>query len=650
MAIIKTYLGYGASIEEACFNFYDNPSLFYLTLGFTQNSGDTINCEMYTDSGNTIVADYGYYSNGDIIRFYNENESSYVLCESAICKKSEFLVGCCDNKLYKLKSGKSLLVDTLVSIKPVFFCYRVINTPYWYPKFSILNDDLGFYNYSKDNDCEIMECQPCSDFTGETINTCEPITLLPLQINCEVIDPTEENPISGVLDVAVVGGTQPYQIIWTLLDGTQVTASTVYNQPEGVYTVQVTDRYLDFSATTQCELKIDYNCTFSGSAEEFIPVELSKCYSPSGISGCSGLIGAPTGETNTYKQFTVWECDCPQIYDSGSNCECQCVNPHPRPVFTQLNTPSVLGAILYTTSDLSTQYEGYFMTGQNETNVYWAVNSTSVYCTYGQILPCLTCGSGSSGTSGISGISGQFCSNPISTEITTVTYSVILFSPATGTTSGVCERVTTILNSNQTVWYCQGAGPGIGPLFYDQALQIPFGGYYVYGGSGGNLGIYQQDGLGTSYIGHTRERFPCEQYVARIRPTIPVTPTPTMTPTPTPTLPVCSVTVQFLKNCSCSRTSGTILVNGITAFTWNTSTVTTFTTITASYGQTITIQGNVLTPDNGCSYYFSKLGISVSENSSVTYNSSILTGQNLLTHTFPIVTCNTVITINSSCQ
>lgn len=657
MALVKTFLSSGSTIEDACFNFYENATPYYSDLAFTSNSGETIEFQMYVDENGEQNAIAAYYSNGNITRYYN---SFSALCESHECIQSEYLLGCCDNKIYKLKSGKSLLVNTLVSFKPIYYCYRVINPPTWFPKYQILNDDMGFRIYNGSNSCDIMECQPCETYTANTQNTCEPITLLPLQLNCEVINPTEESPLSGVLDIAIVGGTQPYQIVWTLLDGKTITASTVYNQPEGTYTVNVTDRYGDFTASTQCKLEITYDCTFFGSAEEFIPIETSKCYSPSGISGCSGLIGSnDSGIDPQVVSFNVIVCECPQIYDSGSDCECSCIN---NGQFTQLFSlvgyTSPIGIPLYTSPslDISTLFSGYFMTGTTINpgdSIYQATNPIP-YCSIGDVLPCIDCGLGQSGTSGISGISGTVCNsiNHRTLRLGTPVWSECASgaqcpsNPLLRTT-----RLTFIPGNQQEFWWCDtggvNSGPGYQPLYLDSGLTQTYTGCYLVG-SGGP--IYCQGGLSLSYVGFQNEFKCCEPIYARVRPTVPLTPTPTPSPTPTPTLPLCTISLQFLKNCGCSRTSGVVLVDGITAYTWNTNTLTSFTSITASYGQTITIQGNVLTPAPGCSYFYSKLGISVTENLLVTYNTSIITGQNLISHSFPVSTCNTVLTINSSCQ
>lgn len=647
MALIKTLLGSGSTIEQSCFNSYENVNPYYLTSAFTSTINSTIEVELFLDENGTQHASAGYYSNGDITRYY---DSFSALCESNECVKSEYLLGCCDNKVYKLKSGKSLLIGILVSIKPIYYCYRVISPPTWFPKYEILNDDIGYRIYSGSSSCDIMECQPCETYTAETINTCEPITLLPLQLNCEVVNPTEIEPLSGVLDVAVVGGTQPYQITWTLPDGTVLTASTVYNQPEGTYTVTVSDRYGDFTASTQCSLEINYDCTFSGSAEEFTPIETSKCYSPSGISGCSGLIGSNnSGIDPTYTSFTVIVCDCPQIYSSGSDCECYCANSAQTQVYATFGTSSPIGSILYTSPSLSatTIFTKYFIpvSGSSVGNYIYGPTSITPYCTIGSILSCLSCGSGSSGSSGTSGISGTICTTISSRNIYMATYQWVVQS------NGTCRFVATQGAYIEVYWCNTGvnSGPGYGPIYTDLSLSTLFNGNYFYGS--GN--VYNQNGYAVTYIASQNEIRACnpgDPSVARVRPTIPITPTPIPSPTPTPTLPICTVSLQFLKNCWCSRTSGIVLVDGVTAYTWNDTTVTSFTSVTASYGQTITIQGNVLTPANGCSYFYSKLGVSVTEDLSVTYNSSIITGQNLISYSFPIITCNTVLTINSSCQ
>lgn len=272
MILTPTKLGYGLTPEEACFNFITG-NTYYVCPLFTTKSAETIDYSIFEDSGGTITVASGFYSDGNIVRYYNNKDGALIgsLCEAYVCRRSEYLRGCCDNKIYKLKSGKSLPVDSLISIKPVYFCYRVIPEPTVPLRFSILNDDRGYLIYPSSFQCDAAQCQPCPTTTGQTVNDCEPLTLFPLEVKCDVTNPTEAAPYSGVLSAIVIGGTQPYQYIWTFPNGNNIYTQTIYNVGAGVYNLQVVDKYGDFTATTQCELTIYIDCTFSGAVTEFQP-------------------------------------------------------------------------------------------------------------------------------------------------------------------------------------------------------------------------------------------------------------------------------------------------------------------------------------------------------------------------------------------
>lgn len=82
-------------------------------------------------------------------------------------------------------------------------------------------------------------------------NECEPITIFPMGIQCNVIqNPTTATSFDGILYITVTGGTPPYSFYWNTGERTQ----TISNAPAGNYTVLVVDYYGDFSATTTCSL------------------------------------------------------------------------------------------------------------------------------------------------------------------------------------------------------------------------------------------------------------------------------------------------------------------------------------------------------------------------------------------------------------
>ena len=83
------------------------------------------------------------------------------------------------------------------------------------------------------------------------VNECSPITLFPLGVNCDVINPTTRVSNDGSINLIITGGTPPYSIVWS--NGV-VNTTTLTNLGGGSYTASVIDYYGDFSAQTTCEV------------------------------------------------------------------------------------------------------------------------------------------------------------------------------------------------------------------------------------------------------------------------------------------------------------------------------------------------------------------------------------------------------------
>ena len=84
-----------------------------------------------------------------------------------------------------------------------------------------------------------------ADLSG---NSCNIVTLLPLGIDCDVINASTPDSANGYMAVLITGGTPPYSVTWS--NGSQGTYIT--NLIPGNYTATVVDYYGDFSATTTC--------------------------------------------------------------------------------------------------------------------------------------------------------------------------------------------------------------------------------------------------------------------------------------------------------------------------------------------------------------------------------------------------------------
>lgn len=81
-------------------------------------------------------------------------------------------------------------------------------------------------------------------------NECDVVTLFPMEIKCDVKNPTSPTSFDGILSLIITGGTSPYTISW---NNGQV-GQTIGNMPPGSYGVTVVDFFGDFTANTVCTL------------------------------------------------------------------------------------------------------------------------------------------------------------------------------------------------------------------------------------------------------------------------------------------------------------------------------------------------------------------------------------------------------------
>jgi hypothetical protein len=91
---------------------------------------------------------------------------------------------------------------------------------------------------------------PTRNVSFITKNDCDVITLFPLGVDCQGINPTGPNTLDGRLFLRITGGTAPYDISW---EGGQKTPY-LFNLGGGFYNVTVVDYYGDYTAITNCEL------------------------------------------------------------------------------------------------------------------------------------------------------------------------------------------------------------------------------------------------------------------------------------------------------------------------------------------------------------------------------------------------------------
>lgn len=202
-------------------------------------------------------------------------------CNNSFCKptppvtvQSEYVSGCCDGRVYKLISGNKYNVGFTLSVEPSNFCYTVINKP---ASTVVVYDLIDLGGITITTGCNSSECQTCPPGpqpiptgSGPTADPCNPITIFDMGIKCLSVNPdsTQTPPTLGLLSVAVTGGTQPYSYTWTTPQGTKINGKTLTNVPEGIYEIEVTDKYGDYIKKEFCELIEIVNCEFRAAIKQ----------------------------------------------------------------------------------------------------------------------------------------------------------------------------------------------------------------------------------------------------------------------------------------------------------------------------------------------------------------------------------------------
>lgn len=218
-----------------------------------------------------------------------------------------------------------------------------------------------------------------------TKNDCGVVTILPLGVDCSVINASTPLINDGRIYLNITGGSSPYSISWSNGQKTQ----TIKNLYSGPYTGTVVDYYGDYTATTVCtvgsnQIFVDYfvDCNnqnnlyltgFTGVAVEgqvYKMTSNSDCYTYSGkvLSSAYTL----TNDTILEGPFeTCLECDPP--FTPPYYPEMLCLfteNPYTRYQFEFYgfvnNKPAYTG-----TSSNSSSYRIEWFTG--DTYSYWLV-------------------------------------------------------------------------------------------------------------------------------------------------------------------------------------------------------------------------------------------------------------------------------------
>jgi hypothetical protein len=222
-----------------------------------------------------------------------------------------------------------------------------------------------------------------------TKNDCGVTTILPMSIDCSVVDATTPLTSNGRIYLNITGGSSPYNISWSNGQKTQ----TIKNLTVGSYTGTVVDYYGDYTATTVCQVDsiaiyVDYfqNC-YSGDYLYLTGLttsnfELSKVYRLTNNLGCYTYSGQTivSGVTLTADTFS-----------SGPYETCDECDPPPTPLpyyptnlclYTNENTyiayPFTLSNFVNdrpTYTGTSSQSSGYTITwSTGSTFAYWVVS------------------------------------------------------------------------------------------------------------------------------------------------------------------------------------------------------------------------------------------------------------------------------------
>jgi cytoskeletal protein CcmA (bactofilin family) len=83
-------------------------------------------------------------------------------------------------------------------------------------------------------------------------NECDVITVFPMTVECEVINPSSYSASDGRASISITGGTPPYTVTWA--DGS--VSPAIMDLEIGSYPATIVDLYGDFTANTICVLSI----------------------------------------------------------------------------------------------------------------------------------------------------------------------------------------------------------------------------------------------------------------------------------------------------------------------------------------------------------------------------------------------------------
>ena len=214
-------------------------------------------------------------------------------------------------------------------------------------------------------------------------NQCTIITIIPMEVECNVTNASTPTSSDGIAQVQVFGGTPPYSITWT--NGiTSQQGDTLSNLLPGTYSATVVDYFGDYSITTECVVGSASGVIYQfdscvGFAAQTIYVSGSTYAPPfpnvkpiikfNEIVDCWEFIGPISSLGLTYSALTV----------SNSYGNCSSCNP-PTPTPLPQDTLCLTG--INTNPALSQQYEFTANGTDSNGNYQWVDSANGLTMSY----------------------------------------------------------------------------------------------------------------------------------------------------------------------------------------------------------------------------------------------------------------------------
>lgn len=182
-----------------------------------------------------------------------------IICGSGTTNGNHFYYDCCGNLISGLSVGTIIILDytkpylgvSLLNQPATTLCPTPTSTPT--PTYTPTNTASPTVTPTKTKTPTPTATPTVTPTQPEVLvlqNNCDVVTIFPLGVVCNVVNPSSSTAFDGVLSVIITGGTSPYTISWA---NGQI-GQTVLGVPNGSYEVTVVDFYGDYTASTVCTL------------------------------------------------------------------------------------------------------------------------------------------------------------------------------------------------------------------------------------------------------------------------------------------------------------------------------------------------------------------------------------------------------------